>query len=62
MKILILLIIISISILFVVNTTLSMPDVYVSNSTGDCMAVINYEGSLWSCENLPSKYNHIWVK
>ena len=41
----------------------SMPDVWVSYSTGECVQVLNYaDGDNYSCENMPSKYNHVWVK
>ena len=44
------------------GTILDMPDVMVSNSTKECVEVINYGDTDWSCDNLPSRYNHIWVK
>ena len=41
----------------------SAPQVYVSNSTNECVRVINYsESDEWSCENLPELYTHVWVK
>ena len=41
----------------------SMPDVHISHSTGECVEVINYDERFdYTCENLPKKYNHIWVK
>lgn len=40
----------------------SMPDVYVSHSTNECVKVINYTEELFSCENMPTKYNKVWVK
>jgi hypothetical protein len=45
---------------------MSMPDVFVSYATKECQSVINYEGfffgkELYSCENLPEKFNHIWT-
>ena len=39
-----------------------IPDVHVSYSTGECVKVINYGDQDWSCDNLPSKYTHIWVQ
>ena len=39
----------------------NIPDVHVSYSTGECVAVINY-GTDYSCEQMPEKYNHIWTK
>jgi hypothetical protein len=42
---------------------MSMPDVWFSYSTDECVKVINYvEGENFSCENMPSKFNHVWVK
>lgn len=46
-----------------VENAVNMPDVYVSYSTGECVKVLNYvEEDQYSCENLPSKYNQVWVK
>jgi hypothetical protein len=42
-----------------VNSAMSVPDMHVSHTTGECVKVINYTDS---CENQPQKYNHIWVK
>lgn len=43
--------------------SMSMPDVWFSYSTDECVKVINYvEGENYSCENMPSKFNHVWVK
>ena len=45
-----------------VDTVLDRPDVHYSNSTGECVKVLNYaEDDLYSCDNLPSKYNKVWV-
>ena len=42
---------------------LSMPDVWFSYSTDECVKVINYDkDDKYSCENLPAKFNHVWVK
>ena len=46
----------------------SMPEVYKSYSTNECVKVENYPGvffntdSNYSCENLPEKYDHVWTK
>lgn len=42
----------------------SMPTVEVSYSTGHCERVIEYVEPKrgYSCENLPAKYNHVWVR
>lgn len=47
--------------LYVTNTALAIPDVHVSYSTKECVKVINYTDEIFSCENLPTKFNHIWV-
>jgi len=42
---------------------LMLPDVWFSYSTGECVKVLNYaDGDSYSCENMPSKFNHVWVK
>ena len=42
---------------------LSIPDVYVSYETNQCVQVLNYaEGDTYSCENMPTKFNHVWVQ
>lgn len=42
---------------------LSMPDVWFSYSTNECVKVLNYaEGDNYSCENLPRKFHHVWVE
>ena len=45
-----------------VNSAMSVPDMHVSHTTGECVRVINYGDTNYSCENQPQKYNHIWVK
>lgn len=41
----------------------NMPDVHMSYSTNECIEVINYDERFeYTCETLPEKYNHIWVK
>ena len=41
----------------------SIPDVHFSYSTNECVKVLNYvEGENYSCENLPRKFNHVWVQ
>lgn len=46
---------------------LSIPDVHFSYTTNECVQVLNYPSTLFgttafSCENMPSKFNHVWVK
>tara|TARA_A100001015_G_scaffold320503_1_gene447114 strand:+ start:2245 stop:2475 length:231 start_codon:yes stop_codon:yes gene_type:complete len=48
---------------FAASSVAKIPDVHISNSTGECVKVINYDERFdYNCENYPSKYNHIWVK
>ena len=47
---------------YAVNSALSAPDVYVSYATNECVKVVNYTDEIFSCENLPSKFNHVWVQ
>lgn len=46
---------------------LMIPDVEVSYETRDCVNVVNYGSVLfgdtnYSCENMPTKFTHVWVK
>ena len=48
---------------YALDKALSIPDVHFSYSTDECVKVINYtDGDNYSCENLPSKFNHVWVE
>lgn len=40
---------------------ITLPIVYESYSTGECVRVDDPEG-VYSCENLPPKYNHEWTE
>jgi hypothetical protein len=51
-----------VSVGYVANNALMMPDVQVSYSTKHCVKVVNYADTNFSCENMPSKFNHVWVK
>ena len=52
-----------IGLAWAMTSVAQMPDVYVSNSTGECVKVINYDERFdYTCENLPEKYNRVWVK
>ena len=44
------------------NSALSAPDVHFSYETNECVTVVNYTDEIFSCDNLPSKFNHVWVK
>lgn len=46
---------------------LSIPDVYKSYSTRECVHVENYPGMVFgketfSCENMPEKFNLVWTQ
>jgi hypothetical protein len=48
---------------YVINSVSLIPDVYVSHTSGDCVKVVNYDERFeYTCENYPSKYNHIWIQ
>lgn len=48
---------------YVCLDSLDMPDVWYSYSTGDCVQVLNHNPEdKYTCENLPRKFNHVWVK
>ena len=39
------------------------PQVHVSNSSNECVKVINYSKSdEYTCDNLPELYSHVWVR
>lgn len=46
-----------------ITELLDRPEVHKSYSTGKCVKVINYKkNDNYSCENLPSRYSHVWVE
>lgn len=47
--------------LWALYTAITLPIVYESHSTGDCVRVDDVRG-VYSCENMPRKYHHEWVK
>ena len=47
---------------YAMNSALSVPDVHVSYATNECVKVVNYTDEIFSCDNLPSKFNHVWVQ
>jgi hypothetical protein len=50
-------------VLYAINMALMIPDVHFSYSNDVCVEVINYNPEdNYSCENLPNKFNHVWVK
>ena len=54
-------------VLGMMDYAFSIPDVLVSYSTKECVGVENYPGIMfntetYSCENMPSKFYHVYVK
>ena len=47
---------------YAMNSAISVPDVHVSYATNECVKVVNYTDEIFSCDNLPSKFNHVWVQ
>lgn len=50
-----------------IDYAFSLPEVLVSYSSKECVGVNNYPGiffnhEVFSCENMPSKFDHVWVK
>lgn len=40
----------------------NMPEVEVSHATGKCVRVVYMDGRKGDCNNLPDKYDHVWVR
>lgn len=50
-------------ITYTVSTALSLPDVWFSWESNECVKVVNYaDGDNYTCANLPSRFYHINVK
>ena len=46
---------------------LSIPSVKMSYASNNCVEVLNYPSAMfgttnYSCENMPTKFNHVWVQ
>ena len=50
------------TVMMATDDFLDMPDVKVSYTTGECIEVISYGDVEYTCETLPRRYNHIYVK
>ena len=51
----------------VLDYSLGIPSAKFSYSTNECVEVENYPTVLfgtttYSCENMPAKFNHVWVQ
>lgn len=51
-----------VGLVYSMNSALSLPDVHVSYTTNECVKVVNYASTTYSCENLPTKFYHVWTK
>lgn len=55
-------------IFIAIDYAFSMPVVYTSYSTNECVKVDNYPGVIFnshvtfSCDNMPAKYTHEWAE
>ena len=54
------------AVFLILDSALMTPDVKVSYATNECVEVVNYGSILfgetnYSCENMPSRYNHVWA-
>ena len=52
----------TIALIWALDTASSLPDVYFSYSTNECVQVVNYTDTVYDCENLPKRFYHVWVK
>ena len=46
----------------ILGEALKMPDVLFSYSTNECVEVVNYTDEVFSCDNYPTRFNHVWVQ
>ena len=58
---------VGLSVFTLIDYSLGIPDVTFSYATNECVVVENHPTVLfgtseYSCENMPNKYNHIWVQ
>ena len=47
---------------FAFDTAAKLPDVHFSYSTDECVKVVNYTDTEYSCENLPDRFYHVWAE
>jgi hypothetical protein len=47
---------------YAISTAAAMPDVHFSYATNECVKVVNYADTNYTCENYPSKFHHVWVQ
>ena len=56
-----------VAVFSVLDYASSIPDVHMSYASNSCVEVLNYPSVLFgttnfSCENMPTKFNHVWVQ
>jgi len=56
----------SVAVFTFLDAASSIPSVKMSYATNTCVEVKNYPSILfgttnYSCENMPTKFNHVWV-
>lgn len=52
-----------ITVAFIVDYISTLPDVHFSYATNQCVEVVNYSSNdNYTCDNLPPKFYHVWVK
>lgn len=52
-----------VAVLYALVLNLNNPEVVFSYETSKCIKVINNsKNDFYSCDNLPDKYEHVWVK
>ena len=49
-------------LVYAMDSALSAPDVHFSYATNECVKVVNYTDEQFTCDNYPSKFNHVWVQ
>lgn len=52
---------VGIAAVLALRSALERPDVSFSYLTGECVLVVNADGRRGDCNNLPEKYNKVWV-
>ena len=41
---------------------LNMPEVEVSHATGECVRVVYADGKTGSCDEMPERFDRVWVE
>ena len=56
--------VIAVGMMFVIaiDKAAALPDVKFSYSTQECVEVVNYVDTAYTCDNMPPRYYHQWVE